>query len=591
MNKAHSPKLTSIPLAIRIYPEPPADQRQRSHGKFTRPDTMIVFDTETTTDPSQRLLFGCYRFLESAICTEEGLFYAPDLTAYQIETMRHYVNKHRSATNAGGSLKLISLREFLDKFFKAAYKGRSLVVGFNLPFDLSRLAFNVAEARKEFGGGFSLGLWTYIDPSGMVRLDPNRPRITIKHIDTKRSLISVTGRKVADEDDLIPEGSLDGTPQRGYKFRGHFLDLRTLSFALTDRGHTLKSACEAFGVKRGKIEAEQHGEITESYIDYNRRDVEATAELAHVLLQEFDQHPIVLSETKAFSPASIGKAYLREMGISPILQRQENILPYVGFAQTAYFGGRTSAHIRKSSVPVVYTDFLSMYPTVNTLMGLWKFVIAREITVIDHCQAEITQFLKEITLDQLFDPQTWKRLTAFVRIVPDGDILPTRGRYNVVSNDWQVAINHLYAATPDDALWFSLPDVVVSVILTGRIPKIVDAFRIGHSKETLESLRSTKFRGEISIDPTREDFFKTVIEVRKSLSGREDLGRDERNRLDKALRSWPIRPATVSTARWIDAKQPNPKRSRAEESTLSLTNAGCRIPRSLESSVSRRSPR
>jgi hypothetical protein len=31
-------------------------------------------------------------------------------------------------------------------------------------------------------------------------------------------------------------------------FRGHLLDLRTIAFALTDKGHTLESACEAFGV-------------------------------------------------------------------------------------------------------------------------------------------------------------------------------------------------------------------------------------------------------------------------------------------------------------------------------------------------------
>ncbi len=219
------------------------------------------------------------------------------------------------------------------------------------------------------GGGFSLGLWTYTDEAGVVRLDPNRPRVTIKQIDTKRSLISFTGRRSPDEEDLIPEGSSDGKPQRGYKFRGHFLDLRTLAFALTDRGHTLKSACEAFGVARGKIEAEKHGEISAEYIDYNRRDVEATAELALVLLREFDRHPITLAETKAFSPASTGKAYLREMGVTPPLERQPNLLPYMGFAQTAYFGGRTSAHIRKVAVPVVYTDFLSMYPTVNALHG------------------------------------------------------------------------------------------------------------------------------------------------------------------------------------------------------------------------------
>ena len=89
------------------------------------------------------------------------------------------------------------------------------------------------------------------------------------------------------------------------------------------------------------------------------------------LIGEFEQHPIPLSPTHAFSPASIGKGYLRAMGIKPILQRQPNFpREYLGYAQTAFFGGRTSVHIRKVICPVVYVDFLSMYSTVNTLMGL-----------------------------------------------------------------------------------------------------------------------------------------------------------------------------------------------------------------------------
>jgi hypothetical protein len=30
-------------------------------------------------------------------------------------------------------------------------------------------------------------------------------------------------------------------------------------------------------------------------------------------------------------------------------------------------------------MPVVYTDFLSMYPTVNGLMDLWSFVTAKKL--------------------------------------------------------------------------------------------------------------------------------------------------------------------------------------------------------------------
>jgi hypothetical protein len=348
--------------------------------------------------------------------------------------------------------------------------------------------------------------------------------------------MSFTGRKGADPIDQIPEGSRDGKPQKGYRFRGHFLDIKTLVFALTDRGHSLKSACEAFGVERGKLEVSKHGELSEEYIDYNRRDVEATAGLAQKLLDEYARHPIALPEKKAFSPASIGRSYLREMGITPIMQRQPSLQPYVGYAQTAYFGGRSSTHIRKVPVPVVYTDFLSMYPTVNSLMNLWQFVIARQIKIVDHCQDEIIKFLQQLKVDSLFRPATWKHLTAFVRVIPNGDILPTRAQYSTVSNDWQVGLNHLHASTADDALWFSLPDVVASVILTGRIPRIVDAFRIEPSGGLLKNLRPVKLQGGIEIDPRNSDFFKVVIEQRKRVDAGTDLASQEKDRMSKSLK-------------------------------------------------------
>jgi hypothetical protein len=203
----------------------------------------------------------------------------------------------------------------------AIYKGRALLVGFNLPFDLSRLAFTARPARGRFAGGFSLALWSYAK-AGVERASTRRPSVGIKHIDSKRALKGFTARFGPDDSDLIPEGSSTGESEKGYKFRGHMLDLRTLAFALTDRSYSLKSACEEFGVEHGKQSVARHGKITKKYIDYNRGDVRATSELAVKLLAEFAKHPINLQPTKAYSPASIGKAYLRAMGIAPVLERQ-----------------------------------------------------------------------------------------------------------------------------------------------------------------------------------------------------------------------------------------------------------------------------
>jgi hypothetical protein len=89
--------------------------------------------------------------------------------------------------------------------YRAAYKGRCLLVGFNLPFDLSRVAFNFTAARGRFAGGFALELWSYTDQSGREIHNPHRPRIAIKHIDSKRALKAFTGSHNPDGVDLIPE--------------------------------------------------------------------------------------------------------------------------------------------------------------------------------------------------------------------------------------------------------------------------------------------------------------------------------------------------------------------------------------------------
>jgi hypothetical protein len=501
---------------------------------------MFVFDTETRTDATQRLTFGSYRFIEAGQCLREFLFYGDDLPDKDRRVLERYKAARTAKTGEEGvrNLDLLTREQLVARVYLNAYKARCLLIAFNFPFDISRIAYDFKDARRRFSGGFSLGLWSYIDERGHEREDRYRPWISIKHIDSKRALKGFTGRKETDTEDRIPEESLSGKQKKDYVFHGHFLDLRTLAFALTDRGYSLEQACEAFGVEHGKQRVTRHGIVTPKYIDYNRRDVLATWELAEKLLEEYDKHPIDLQVTKAYSPASIGKAYLRVMGIKPILERQPQFpREYLGYAQSAFFGGRTSAHIRKIVVPVVYTDFLSMYPTVNSLMDLWRFVTAREIKIIEHCQPEIDEFLKQLTADELFKPATWKHLAAFVRVIPDGDVLPSRAKYSAQSNDWQVAVNHLYAKNSDvnDALWFSLPDVAASVLLTGKVPRIVDAFRI-EPDGTLRELKPTKLRGEIYVNPKTQDFFKVVIEQRKRLASRTHLSEVEKERLDKALK-------------------------------------------------------
>src|SRR2546425_12696729 len=334
----------SLPIALRVYPEPKnaKEEFEVRRRKWRRSKAMFVIDAETRTDHAQRLTFGSYRFLVSGRCVKERLFCADDLPAKDRRTLKIYAKTTRAKVVNEGlhELVLLTRSELVEEFYGLAYKGRCLVVAFNLPFDVSRVAFEFTNARKRFAGGFSLGLSSYIDKNGCEARDRYRPRIAIKHIDSKRALKGFTGREEPDEPDLIPEGSITGQVEEDYVFRGNFLDLRTLAYALTDKKYTLEQACKDFGVQHGKQRPMRHGFVTKTYVKYNRRDVLATSELAIKLLEEYDKHPISLQATKAYSPAAIGKAYLRAMGIDPILERQPNFPKrFLGHAESAFYGG------------------------------------------------------------------------------------------------------------------------------------------------------------------------------------------------------------------------------------------------------------
>lgn len=528
-------------IAVRAYPLPTKPLRSSSSPKKKHvdlPDDVLVFDCETRIDAQQSLMIGSYRFFQGGRCTEEGLFHGK-LTQDELETLHNYAKNHAPdvAGQAFRRLRVLTRREFLNLYYVAAIKGRFVVVNFNLPFDHSRLAFKAGEARGQFAGGFSLALWERTACGSVGVEHPFRPRLTIKHIDSKRALKGFRKSAATDRVDQIPEGSLNGDPVKGYGFSGHLVDARTLAFALTDRGHSLDSACEAFGVDNGKLHVEEHGRVTDEYIDYNRRDVEATGELYFKLIEEYRRHPIQLQATKAYSPASIGKAYLSAMGIKPILERQPDFPTAVlGNTMSAFYGGRTGTHIRRCPVPIVYCDFLSMYPTVNTLMGLWQLFIASRIDVVDATE-EIRRFVSGVKLDDLFDQTTWKRLTGFVQLIPDDDILPARAPYDPVAKDLQVGVNHigLASCTKPQELWYSLPDVVASVLLTRRIPRINRAILlkpVGRQR----GLKPVILRGQIRIDPRVDDFFKVSIEQRQLLKGRTDLSETERGRLSNSLK-------------------------------------------------------
>ncbi len=517
-----------------------------------------MVDTETTTDLTQVLTFGSSRICRVidgvvptapdepcgcgsskptrdchregpvyVVCVAEIIFCADDLPQTDpkgFATLKAYVSSHGAAIDPDpigkrlrkdSRLHLFSRSQWVDLVWQTyVEKQGATVVGFNLPFDLSRLALRASLSRatgnsRDMAGGFTFTL----DESGY------RPKVQCKSLDSKKQLIQLTSNG-----DYKPRGN----------YRGSFLDCRTLGFALTNTAGNLLNMGKAFGARLLKSEAGGHGVITDSYIEYHRNDVGATACLLEAELREFYKHGLDLHPTRAFSPASIAKAYLEKMGVTPVLQRQPDFPKEVlGWTMSTFAGGRSEPHIRKQPKLSTLVDFTSMYASVDALLGIWHLLISKTITAED-CTPEVQRLLESVgrsRLGWLGKSSNWRKLVGIVQLVPDGDLLPVRARY--AEDNWNIALNYLHGVTPTGEqvpMWYTLPDVVASVLLTGKVPTILKAY-LFKGRGKLSTLRKIKFRGEVDIDPAKDDFFVKLVEARQA------LGKDKNGPLGMSLKT------------------------------------------------------
>ena len=326
------------------------------------PERILILDCETTTDQSQALLFGSFLYCrfkgDHYYPVLEGCFYADDLDQRSIQILKDYCR-------ANGLQPPLSRTQFIKQIFLRAIRAEALIGGFNLFFDLTHIAADACWSNRN-GGGWSLTLNQFTGKEdGELHEDQYAPRLVIKPKDGKGAFYKLT--KVAPPSKKRPRASRQLPAIR-------CLDLKTLIWALDNKSHSLDSACTAKGIDGKLVGYTPSGRVSAEEITYNRQDVRATLGLLNVLRGEFDRHPINLNPDRAYSPASIAKAYLESMGIIP--PREKFALPpeTLGIAMQAYFGGRAECRIRNNAVPIVHTDVRSEYPTVNTLLGLWRFL-------------------------------------------------------------------------------------------------------------------------------------------------------------------------------------------------------------------------
>jgi len=481
------------------------EKPSRNSGSRTDPkwsDYVLVLDCESRLTADQNLTFGFWRFCELRegiyVCLEEGIFYDTALSAREIDILRRCSRTTKPDTAEDGSdrLRLYAHPKFIYEVLGMAVQAKALIVCFNAGFDLSRLALDWEEARNS---GWSLIFSQWRNPkTKSICANKYFPRIVIRALNSKTSIIHSSRAPMA-------EPKKEGEKVKLWP-SARFLDLRTLLWALRNKSFSLKSACREFGVS-GKLDHKPSGRVDVEEIEYCRQDVRATVGLLNAAKLEFDLHPIEPGPDRMFSPASVAKAYLEALKILYPSTKVKDAEVAYGIFMQSYFGGRAECRIRNWEVPVCPVDFMSQYPTVNELLGNWEVLTAASVTFPD-ATSEIRKLLSRVTLTKCFQRKLWKKFRFFALVRPDGDILPVRTVYNGTTQN--IGINYLTSKEP---LWFPGPDIIASILLTGKVPQIVKAIRVvPHGKQP--KLGSTSLRGMVCVDAKKHSFFKHVIEQR-----------------------------------------------------------------------------
>src|SRR5579872_514919 len=491
-----SPNPELAPIVVRVHSrvrnaKPKDGNWEPKNSKWA--NFALILDCETTLDIRQELTYLWWRFCElkngAYVCQKEGVVYNDHLDQEAVTIIRNFARKRAEVEDGcPDEIQISSRTEFANGDFWEVVRAGAVIVCFNSPFDLSRVAVKFRPAKLK-NTGWSATPWP-------DEKDPFKPKpwIRIKPKDSRSAFISLAG----------------GDPSLRLLYRGRFLDLSVLGWALRNRHMDLNGFLKSFGLK-GKAKHEPTGRVTVAELRYGRRDTERTLALLNAMKQEYDGFPLQLPPERAMSAASITKAFLEEMQITKPAEKFKLSDEVLGKCMQAYYGGRSEIRIRHQEVPVVVCDTTSEYPSVAALLRLWPLLIAANMITVD-CTGEARDILRRASLEELLSPSMWQELAFFASVKPSGDILPVRSLYND-TGDTNIGLNPLTSSKP---IWYSGPDLATSKLQTGRTPEVIQAFKLV-PQGTQTGMKATSV-GTRSVDPAKDDFFRIIIEERKSLS-------------------------------------------------------------------------
>ena len=332
-----------LDLYFRAHTIPSKSQEESwTAGHVAEPEQALIFRCVPTADEKQDPLFGAY------ICAdfEDGDYVAREIGLFcregHPEELRVFKRFVKDSAYDFGTLKQFRRRVFL-KYLKAG----ALIVAYDAPFEISRIAIKWTKSLKH-RRAFSFYFRLFKDKqTGKLRPSPYDPGLSIESLDASKAIYRLIKYKFH-EKDVEREEEQPSNVQ--------ILDLKTLTAVLIGEAHTFSSACEIFGVPASRTRKVRQ-RVTKRAIESVLRDVVGELELLNRLRDELQHHPLNVAPERCYSSATLSKSYFSAMGIKPPPEKFNISDGITGIVAQTFAAGRSECTVRRTPLPITYVDF------------------------------------------------------------------------------------------------------------------------------------------------------------------------------------------------------------------------------------------
>ncbi len=408
----------------------------------------------------------------------------------------------------GSNFELGTVEQFRRKVFLKYLKAGGLIVAYDAPFEISRIAVKWNKSTKQ-RHAFSFYFRLFRDKkTGQLRASGYEPGLSIESLDAAKAIYRLIKYKFHADDAEHDEEQQSSGP--------HVLDLKTLTAVLTGEAYTFSSAAEIFGTPWSRAR-KTRPRVTKPAIERLLRDITGQLELLNRLKHELEQHPLDLIPKRCYSPATLSKGYFSATGIKPPQQKFKIPDEITGIAAQAFFAGRAECLIRRTPIPVTYVDFHAQFPAVSSLLNCREILCAESLEFSDFT-SEAREIVERVSLDNCLKPEFWKKLRWFALVEPQEDVLPMRAKFGKSGNsNPTLGWNFL---TSEQPVWITGPDAIAAKLISGKPLKILEAIAV-NPRGVQSGLKPVTLHDQLDVDPLRDDLAVKLVELRTSLKNKK----------------------------------------------------------------------